>query len=100
MICFQRYLGFTYPIQQSQIVDQPTGVIQMATKKKAKAPAKTNTKSKTAVVLAMLKRPNGVTRQQVLSMVEWPSISMQAVAKAAGVKLRVDESKRPFVYRV
>jgi hypothetical protein len=57
-----------------------------------------NGKSKTAVVLAMLRRPNGCTRAQVLSMIDWQAISFQQLAKAAGVKLRVDESKRPFVY--
>jgi hypothetical protein len=73
------------------------------TKAKAKAKKATATKtngiSKTSIVLSMLKRPQGCTREQVLTATKWSSISMQAVAKAAGVKLRVDESKRPFVYR-
>lgn len=39
----------------------------MAPKKKAKTPAKTNGKSKTAVVLAMLQRHTGCRREQVVT---------------------------------
>jgi hypothetical protein len=56
------------------------------------------TTSKTAKVLARLRRPTGCTRER-LTATEWPSISMQAVAKAAGVKLRVDKKERPYRYR-
>jgi hypothetical protein len=66
-----------------QICLNPTGGIQMATKK-AKAPAKT--------------RPKGVTREEVLALTQWPSVSLQAVTKAAGVKLRVDNEERPYRY--
>ena len=72
------------------------------TKAKAKkTPAKKangKTTSKTAKVLAPRRRPTGCTRER-LTATEWPSISMQAVAKAAGVKLRVDRKDRPYRYR-
>ena len=68
----------------------------MATPAK-KAPAKKVNKS--AKVVAMLKRPNGVTRDQVLKATGWKAISMQQVARNVDLKLKVDESKRPFVYR-
>jgi hypothetical protein len=70
----------------------------MATKAKAKKPtATTKAPNKTAQVITMLKR--GTTREAVLKATGWPSISMQAVAKRANLKLKVDESKWPFVYR-
>ena len=73
----------------------------MAAKKKAKTPGKkANGKSKTAKVIALLQRPNGVTREQVLSMIDWQAISFQQVAKAAGVKLKLEKvAGKPTVYR-
>jgi hypothetical protein len=74
----------------------------MATKTKAK---KSNGKtakprqSKSAKIVAMLQRPSGVTREQVLKVTGWKAVSMQQMAGNAGIKLKVDESKRPFVYR-
>ena len=72
------------------------------TKAKAKkTPAKKangKTTSKTAKVLALRRRRTGCTCER-LTATEWPSISMQAVAKAAGVKLRVDKKERPYRYR-
>jgi hypothetical protein len=71
------------------------------TKAKAKkaTATKTNGISKTSIVLSMLKRPQGCTREQGLTATKWSSISMQAVAEAAGVKLRVDKKERPYCYR-
>jgi hypothetical protein len=68
----------------------------MTKAKPKKTPAKKangKTTSKTAKVLALRRRPTGCTRER-LTATEWPSISMQAVAKAAGVKLRVDKKER------
>jgi hypothetical protein len=62
---------------------------------KAKAPRE----NKTAKVVALLQRASGVTRPQALELTKWKGISFQVVAKNAGLKLKVDESKRPFVYR-
>jgi hypothetical protein len=42
--------------------------------KKTPTAKKATCKSKTDVVLSLLRRPNGVRREQCLSMVEWPSI--------------------------
>ena len=74
----------------------------MATKakktSKKKAAKKTPRKEgKSALVRAMLAK--GTTRPAVLKAVGWRGISFQVVARNAGLKLHVDESKRPFVYR-
>jgi hypothetical protein len=50
-------------------------------------------------IVALMRRPKGVTRAEVLELTKWPSVSMQQQAKAAGVKLKVDKSVRPFRYR-
>ncbi len=78
----------------------------MASKAKAKKATakKTNGKTtkgenKTQKVIAMLKRASGVTRPQALEVTKWKGISFQVVAKNAGLKLKVDETKKPFVYR-
>jgi hypothetical protein len=83
----------------------------MATKSKSKAKkttakkttngksAKAPRENKTAKVVALLQRAGGVTREDVLAATGWKAISMQSVAEKAGLKLKVDESKRPFVYR-
>jgi hypothetical protein len=34
----------------------------------------------------------------VLALTQWPSVRLQAVANAAGVKLRVDNKERPYRY--
>jgi hypothetical protein len=69
----------------------------MATKKAKKAPP-INGKNKTQAVAALMRRSKGVTREEVLALTQWPSVSLQAVAKAAGVKLRVDNKERPYRY--
>jgi hypothetical protein len=63
------------PRSQS-VVKIPEEKLQMATKAKAKKTTakEANGKSKTATVLAMLRKPNGVTRAQVLSMVDWQAV--------------------------
>jgi hypothetical protein len=79
----------------------------MATKsKKSTSKKATNGKSapprkesKTAKVIAMLRRAGGVTREQVLEVTGWKAVSLQSVATKVGLKLKVDESKRPFTYR-
>ncbi len=56
--------------------------------------------NKTAKIVALLKRKDGATREQVLKACGWKAISMQQVAEKAHVKLRVDRKARPFVYKV
>jgi hypothetical protein len=76
----------------------------MATKTKAKksngksaAPRK---ESKTGKIVALLQRPGGVTREQVLKATGWKAISMQQIAKAGGVKLKMQKVEgKPIVYR-
>ena len=52
-----------------------------------------------AKVAGMLRRPGGCTREQVLKATGWTAVSLQQQAKAAGVKLKIDKSERPFTYR-
>ena len=44
----------------------------MATKKAKKSTTKTNGKSKTQAVVALMRRPKGVTRQEALDLTQWP----------------------------
>ena len=70
--------------------------------KKAPATKKANgkTTSKTAKVLALLRRPQGCTREQALAATEWTALSFQQFAKSQHVTLQVDKKERPFHYRV
>jgi len=68
-----------------------------ATKKSAAPRAAKSGKS--SQVIALMRRASGVTREEVLALTKWKAVSMQQLATAAGVKLKVDESKRPFTYR-
>lgn len=82
-----------------------------ATAKKAKANARkpvkgktgakkaTRESGKTAKVVALLKRAGGCTREDILKVTGWKAVSVQQVAKGAGIKLKVDESARPFKYK-
>lgn len=54
---------------------------------KAKGP-KIPRGEKTLAVKKLLERKNGCTRAQVLEATGWPAISMQAIAKNCGLKLR------------
>jgi hypothetical protein len=66
---------------------------------KAKANGGPRKGSALAKVAGMLRRPGGCTREQVLKATKWSAVSMQQQAKAAGVKLKIDKSERPFTYR-
>ena len=54
---------------------------------------KSKPKSKTEIVAALLKRKAGCTRKQILNATEWPSVSVQQLAAAAGLKLRMEKQK-------
>jgi Protein of unknown function (DUF3489) len=77
----------------------------MATKKKATKKTATTKKAngkketKAAKVVAMLKRASGCTREQVLEATGWKAVSMQQQATAAGLKLQIDDSEKPYRYR-
>jgi hypothetical protein len=55
--------------------------------------------SKAAKIAKMLRRKSGVTRDQVLKVTGWKAVSMQQMAGNAGIKLKIDSSKFPYVYR-
>lgn len=86
------------------------GAAQKGTKMKAKAKKKvakkkvaakkTATKKstgprgeKTLKVKSLLERKNGCTRADILEATGWPSVSVQAMAKATGLKLRKTKEK-------
>jgi hypothetical protein len=73
----------------------------MATKAKAKkTTAKTNGTNKTQAVVKLMRRAKGVTRPEVLALTNWQAVSMQAVARAACVKIKLEKIKgQPIVYR-
>lgn len=56
--------------------------------------------NKTAEIVSLMKRREGVTREEVLAVTGWKAVSMQQVADLAGVKLKVYDKIRPFKYRV
>lgn len=73
-----------------------------ATKKAAKAKS---TKSngtrgvKSGEVKRLLLRKGGCTRKEILETTGWPTVSVQAMAKSAGLKLRVEKVKgKPMQY--
>ena len=78
------------------------------TKAKAKAKAKSAVKakvktavksgSKVAMIADLLKRLEGCTTADVLKATGWPSVSMPAQAKAAGVTLRKTKAGRTTTY--
>jgi hypothetical protein len=57
----------------------------------AKKPA--DGKSKTAIVAGLLKRSGGCTTADILEATGWPSVSVPAMAKAAGLRLRKEKVK-------
>lgn len=78
-------------------------IVKKAAAKKNGVAKKTRTPregNKTAEVIALMKRAKGVTRAEVLELTGWKAVSMQQLAKSNGVKLKVDESERPFKYKV
>jgi hypothetical protein len=98
---FNQKIYFIYDTIFTSVRQATHRRIAMTKAKAKKTPAKKangKTTSKTAKVLALRRRPTGCTRERPTAT-EWPSISMQAVAKVAGVKLRVDKKERPYRYR-
>ena len=74
---------------------------EMSTTKKARKAAKAKTTNghagtrgeKTLKIARLLQRKNGVTRAEILEYTGWPSVSVQAMAKAAGLKLSKSKEK-------
>jgi len=74
----------------------------MATKKSTAKPTTNGGQRKgtlLAKVAGMMQRPKGCTRAEVLAATEWKAVSMQQMAAQAGVKLKIDDSGRPYRYR-
>jgi hypothetical protein len=88
---------------QSVRVPRNRRINTMATKTKSK---KSNGKTakprenKSAKIVAMLKRPSGVTRKAVLAATGWKAVSMQQMASNAGLTLKMEKPDgKPIVYR-
>lgn len=72
-----------------------------AKKSKAKPKAakpKRDGASKTDQVAALLQRKNGCTVAEVLNVTGWPTVSMPAMARAAGLVLRKEKSGKVTRY--
>ena len=76
--------------QESKMKSKQNGKAKVAKSTKA---AKTDSKSKVEIIAQLLKRPNGCTTAEVLEKTGWPSVSMPAQAKAAGLSLRKHKEK-------
>jgi len=48
--------------------------------------------TKNEKIAALLQRKAGVTRAEILKLTGWPTVSVQAVAKACGLKLRKEKT--------
>lgn len=66
--------------------------------KVAKAPGKVKTGSKVALIADLLVRPQGCTTTDVLAATGWPSVSMPAQAKLAGLTLRKEKVGKVTTY--
>ncbi|MBS0369052.1 MAG: DUF3489 domain-containing protein [Proteobacteria bacterium] len=54
--------------------------------------------AKVAAIAALLQRPNGCTTKDILDATGWPTVSVPAQAKAAGLKLTKTKDGRGFRY--
>jgi hypothetical protein len=95
--------GKQTPQEEFQMATTKSKAKKTATTKKAngKGAAKSapRKESKAAKVVALLRRPSGCTREQVLEVTGWKAVSMQQQAAAAGLKLKIDDSEKPYRYR-
>lgn len=60
----------------------------------------TSGKGKAFEIVALMRKPGGVTREEVLAAMGWKAVSMQQQAEQAGVVLKVDKSSKPYRYMV
>jgi hypothetical protein len=54
--------------------------------------------NKSAKVVAMMRRANGVTRDEILKASGWKAVSPAAVAASSGFKIKIDTSEHPYRY--
>jgi len=73
-------------INQEATVKAKKQTTKKAAKEHARQPVRSG--SKVEIIASLLKRPEGCTTADVLKATGWPSVSMPAQAKAAGVKLK------------
>lgn len=69
-----------------------------ASKKSTKSKKARSGDNKTSIVGQMLQRKNGTTAAEVLDKTGWPAVSIPAMAKANGLKLRKEREGRAFRY--
>ncbi|MFY9958642.1 hypothetical protein [Bradyrhizobium sp.] len=53
--------------------------------------------SKTAKAVALMRRPKGATREEILKVLGWRAVSPAQLVR--GGKVKIDDSVRPFRYR-
>lgn len=73
-----------------------------AVSRRAKAP-RTATRNesgltKLSAVAGLLQRPEGCTREDILALTGWPSVTVPGMAAKAGLKLRQEKQGRSFRY--
>lgn len=59
-----------------------------------------STGGKAADIVAMMRRPGGVTRDEVLKAMRWQAVSMQQQAAQCGVEIKIDKSRKPYRYSI
>ncbi|SRR6266702_5343628 len=57
-------------------------------------------KGKASDIVAMMRRPGGVTRDEVLKAMGWQAVSMQQQAAQCGVEIKIDKSRKPYRYSI
>lgn len=63
-----------------------------------KMPAKTKAAGRAGEIAALLLRPDGCTRQDILKLTGWAAVSVQQQAKAAGIGLRIEGTRGNMRY--
>ncbi len=80
---------------ETETVKKKTPAKKKVAKKKSDGPRG----EKTLMVKKLLERKSGCTRKDILEATGWPAVSVQAMAKSCGLKLRQEKEKgKPTVY--
>lgn len=91
-------IGAEQPAPQKPLREQ---IEAAKAKREATAPKQKRTregKSKTQIVADLLLRHEGCTRKDILAATGWPSVSVDAQAKASGLKLHKVKEGRTTTY--